>query len=532
MLGDRSKVFFLLLSFCILPILSLHSKPIQPLLANQKDTNENAKCFQIERIDLKFTGLPQKSKKEFSYAHKIISNFKPISKHCLSAKDISNLLSKIQSRTISKGYITTTFGLSPQSLSDHILRINAEVGTIGKIRYINEPHMLSFKKDFPLKKGDVLDLRKIEVGLNNLRNLRYIKPQIYITTDNNTSNQSILTIDAPKLSLPVFLGGSIDNGGSIGQNYQASLYGSWENPLHLADKLSFYALSSLPMNKKNHSYYASVSYSIPIRRFSFSFDGSYSDSAQEILFADIFPVYQGKNINLDLGIKVSAYADDKNQVSINLDGGVRLMESYLDDIKLDVQSYNLTDISLALGYQRKINNLVFNISIGILQGLPMLKKHNEKIHTDYVYTIPNVNMYLYAPFKIWVLTFGYTSNIRTQISQDRLYASKKMSIGSRYTVRGFNHFSISGQMGVIYKNDLMVYLPSFWGITIAPNIGVDWGMVRDLIGDKQGGSLSGGGIGLNVLHKNFNAQISLNAPLYNPYKAPVQNLFFSIGMNW
>lgn len=286
------------------------------------------------------------------------------------------------------------------------------------------------------------------------------------------------------------------------------------------------------MNKKNHSYYASVSYSIPIRRFSFSFDGSYSDSAQEILFADIFPVYQGKNINLDLGIKVFAYADDKNQVSINLDGGVRLMESYLDDIKLDVQSYNLTDISLALGYQRKINNLVFNISIGILQGLPMLKKHNEKIHTDYVYTIPNVNMYLYAPFKIWVLTFGYTSNIRTQISQDRLYASKKMSIGSRYTVRGFNHFSISGQMGVIYKNDLMVYLPSFWGITIAPNIGVDWGMVRDLIGDKQGGSLSGGGIGLNVLHKNFSAQISLNAPLCNPYKAPVQNLFFSIGMNW
>ncbi|WP_143428391.1 ShlB/FhaC/HecB family hemolysin secretion/activation protein [Helicobacter sp. 11S03491-1] len=532
-----SKRTGVLLVLLMTSILSAKSTSIQ-----QTDPNPNlnpagenpapTQCFLIDHIDLEFAGESSKFKKKFAYAYKIVDRFK--SHHpsgCLTPSDIINLLSKLQSRTQSKGYTTTRFGLNPQSLSGHTLHIPVEVGTIGKIHFIDEAGMLWFKKDFSIKEGEIFDLRKVEIGMNNLRNLRYINPQIYLTPDEDNPNESILSIYTHKLSLPVFLGATVDNGGSIGENYEISLYGSWENPLHLSDKLSFYALSSLPMSKKNHSYYISGSYFIPIRRVSISIDGSYSDSTQEIPFANITPVYKGKNINIDLKTKILLYADDKNQLSINLDGSARLMESYLDSIRLDVQSRNLADVSLGLGYQRKIANSIFNISLGVLQGLPLFKKHNEKFHTYYFYTIPNVNMYLYAPFKIWTLGLGYKSVIQTQISQDRLYASQKMSIGSRYTVRGFNHFSISAQMGVLYKNDLMVYLPSFRNIAIIPNIGIDWGMVRDLNSD-EGGSLAGGGIGLDMIYKYFNAQISLNMPLYNPYKAPAQNLFFSMGLNW
>ncbi|PAF50489.1 ShlB/FhaC/HecB family hemolysin secretion/activation protein [Helicobacter sp. 13S00477-4] len=526
----KAKILILLIA----STLSANPTSIQQTESQEKQQSVPApKCFIINQIELDFINLPPKSQKKFSYARHIIDRFK--SHHlndCLTPIDITNLLSKLQMHTQSKGYTTTRFGLSVQSLSSHTLHILAEVGTIGKINSIDQAHMLSFKKDFPIKEGEIFDLRKVEIGMNNLRSLKYINPQIYLTPNDDDPNKSNLTIYTHKISLPVFLGANIDNGGNIGQNYQTSVYGSWENPLHLSDKLSFYALSSLPIDKKNHSYYVSGSYSMPIRRVSISIDGSYSDSAQEIPFANITPIYKGKNINIDVKAKILIYANDKNQVSLNFDGGARLMESYLDNIRLDVQSRNLSDISLSLGYQRKILDSIFNISLGVLQGLPIFKKHDEKIHTNYLYTIPSINMYLYTPFKLFTLGLAYRSSFQTQISQDRLYASQKMSIGSRYTVRGFNHFSISGQMGMLYKNDLMLYLPSFWNIIIAPNIGLDWGMVRDLVSDDEGGSLLGGGIGLDVMYKYFNTQISLNMPFYNPYKAPAQNLFFSIGLNW
>ena len=51
--------------------------------------------------------------------------------------------------------------------------------------------------------------------------------------------------------------------------------------------------------------------------------------------------------------------------------------------------------------------------------------------------------------------------LKTQVSQSDLYASEKMSIGGRASVRGFDGLSLSGQIGVIFRNDLVYYLPSF-----------------------------------------------------------------------
>ncbi|PAF42086.1 hypothetical protein BJI48_07175 [Helicobacter sp. 11S02596-1] len=503
------------------------------LQADTLKESSTSACFPIDKIELVFVNAPAKSQKKFSYAKAIIKDFQ--AKHsCLGSKDIFDLLQKLQSTTIAKGYLSTRIALGSQSLSSGTLQITLSVGTISKILYNDEAHMWSFKKDFSIKEGDILDIRKVELGLRNLKNIESIESKIYFAPDEKFPNQSVVSIDTHKLSLPLFLGGGVDNGGSIGQNLQAFLYGSYENPLHLADKLSVYALASLPLSEKNHSYYFSMSYLVPIRRVHLSIDASYSHSAQEIPFVSITPVYQSRNINIDFKAKTLIYANSNSQLSVNVDGGVRLASSYLDTIALDVQSRNLADIALSVAYQRKIATFVFDISVGLLQGLPIFENQGKRLQAEYLYSVPNVNMYLNAPFRLWGTTLAYMSSIQTQISRDRLYASQKLSIGSRYTTRGFNHFSISGQMGVLYKNDLMVYLPDFWGIVIVPSVGMDWGFVRDLGsgGDKNGGILGGGGIGLSVLHRYFNTQIALNTPLYNPYKAPAQNLFFSIGGRW
>lgn len=491
-------------------------------------------CFEIKNIEFIPLNAEERNTKallkKFSFSYKIA---KPYLNTCMGTKDINTLLSQLNLISAKKGYITTKFGLVPQDLNNNTLKIGIDIGFVSDIEYINGGKMLSFSKDFGIKKGDILDLKAIELGITNLKRLRYLSSTSQIVPINQNSMSKIIINSTPK-SLPFFVQASFDNGGSVKEGYEATFLLGIENPLRLADSLQIYLLGSLPFSKTDHSYYASVSYSVPIRRFLLQIDTSYAHNANQLIFYGISPIYSGQSINADIKSTYLMYADAKNQLSFGLGASGRFSDNYLENIKLDVQTKRLTELSAFVSYKRYVANSTFDIILSLIQGVPVFgsnKSFDKKI--TYTYTIPSLNLYLYHPFSVWKNLFVYSSTIKTQISRDRLYASEKMTIGGRYSVRGFNHFSLSGQMGVLYRNDLTMYLPSFWGITLAPALGVDMGYVRDIAeSGEPAGFLSGGGIGIQLLSKYFNAQVWGYSPFYNPYNAPTQNLYFSVGVSW
>ncbi|PAF54025.1 hypothetical protein BKH42_03410 [Helicobacter sp. 13S00482-2] len=488
-------------------------------------------CFIIKNIEFVPLGIkdtdPRKILKKFSFSYKVA---KPYIETCMGAREINIFLNKLNAKSIQKGYVTTKFGLLPQDLASHTLKIGIQIGFVGDIEYLNEGQMFFFGKDFGVKRGDVLNLQTIELGVSNLKRLRYLSTTSKIIPMEKDSKVSIV-LDVK--SLPIFMQASFDNGGSVEEGYEGTFLLGIENPFHLADSLQIYLLGSIPFSKINHSYYASLSYSIPIRRFLFQIDSSYAHNANQLVFYGISPIYSGQSVNVDLKTTYLAYADTKNQFSFGLGFSGRFSDNYLENIKLDVQTKRLAEISAFLSYKRYIKNSQLNFILSLIQGVPAFNANEIVDKRSYSYTIPSLNLYLYDPFNLWKSLFVYSSTIKTQISRDHLYASEKMSIGGRYSVRGFNHFSLSGQMGVLYRNDLTIYLPSFWGFTLAPSLGMDIGYVRDVIGDNEGtGLLSGGGAGIQLLYKYFNAQVWGYLPFYNPYNAPTQNLFFSVGVNW
>lgn len=496
------------------------------------NTAKDPLCFFIKEIEFVPLGTDEKDlkklRRKFSFSYKIA---KPYINTCMGTKEINTFLNQLNMKAIKQGYITTKFGLLPQDLTSHTLKIGIEVGFVGDIEYANEGQMFFFGKDFGIKKGDVLNMQVIELGITNLKRMRYLSSTSKIIPIGKNS-QSKVFISSSIKSLPIFVQASFDNGESVKEGYEATFLLGIENPLHLADSLQLYLLGSLPISKTDHSYYASLSYSIPIRRFLFQVDSSYAHNANQLIFYGISPVYSGNSVNADLKANYLAYVDAKNQLSFGLGASVRFSDNYLENIKLDVQTKKLSEISTFLSYKRYVNNSQFNLILSLIQGMPIFAPSNAD-KSSYSYTIPSVNLYIYHPFNIWKNLFVYSSTIKTQISRDRLYASEKMTIGGRYSVRGFNHFSLSGQMGVLYRNDLMMYLPSFWGITLAPSVGVDMGYVSDITtNSNENGFLSGGGVGIQILRKYFNTQVWGYMPFYNPYKAPTQNLYFSAGVNW
>lgn len=491
-------------------------------------------CFVVKNIEFIPLDRGQKDTttllKKFSYKDKIA---KPYLNTCIGTREINTLLNQLNIKTIKEGYITTKFGLVPQDLSNNTLKIGIDMGFVGEIEYINGGKMLSFSKDFGIKRGDILNLKVIELGITNLKRLRYLSNTSQIIPMNQNSMSKIV-INSVRKSLPFFVQVLFDNGGSIKKGYETTFLLGIENPLRLADSLQIYLLGSLPFLKTDHSYYASVSYSVPIRRLLLQVDTSYAHNANQLLFYGISPIYSGYSINADIKATYLLYADAKNQLSFGLGASGRFSDNYLENIKLDVQTTRLTEASAFMSYKRYVSNSTFDIILSLIQGVPLFgsnKSFDKKI--TYTYTIPSLNLYLYHPFDIWKNIFIYSSTIKTQISRDQLYASEKMTIGGRYSVRGFNHFSLSGQMGVLYRNDLKMYLPSFWGVTLAPALGADMGYVRDITqSNEPAGFLSGGGIGIELLSKYFNAQVWGYTPFYNPYNAPTQNLYFSIGLTW
>ena len=157
-------------------------------------------------------------------------------------------------------------------------------------------------------------------------------------------------------------------------------------------------------------------------------------------------------------------------------------------------------------YTLTLNPYKFSVNLSVLQGFSLPTPALDGFN----YIVPLINLYAYIPFNVGKFVGIYTSSIKTQAAQNRLYANEQILIGGRYAVRGFQGINLAGQFGVIWRNDISVYFPLFgkgkWQLTIAPSLGLDAGYIRDLLRSASsnlpysGVFLSGGGIGMQCLY--------------------------------
>ncbi len=508
---------------------------------------EDLPCFPIDSIN--FSSLEsylyhtnseeQLIYKTFPFIHTLT---KPYLHQCLNATDIATLLKSLNDAAIRKGYITTRFGIGEQDLTTKNLDIRVQLGKIGEIDYQNNGYMFFFKKDFALKEGDILNLKNLERGVANLTRIQHLDTtmQILPAYSENVSN---IAINIKKKSKPFFGQFIFDNGGVLFDGYQSTLLLNYENPIKLADILTLYLLGSIPFDgrkvDKNYNFYASLSYSVPLRRFLLETSMAYAMNALEIPLSNFTANFRNTNVNVDSKLSYTLLANPKHNVSVGVGLGTRITDSFINDVELLVQQQRLLQYSFFIQYALNLNQYKFSTNLSFLQGFAL----GNNILSGFNFIVPVLNSYAYIPFRINKNFFGvYTTTIKTQVAQNRLYANDQMLIGGRYTVRGFDRLSFGGQFGVLFRNDVALYLPAFgkdrWRITFAPSLGFDMGYVRDLFAlnistlPPQGIFLMGGGLGLQAIATHFNIQAWWYFPLYSPYALDTQNFFFSLAANW
>jgi len=144
--------------------------------------------------------------------------------------------------------------------------------------------------------------------------------------------------------------------------------------------------------------------------------------------------------------------------------------------------------------------------------------------------IIQLSVQLNTPFQLWGQSFRYNGQFQRQMTHSSLTPQDQMSIGNRWTVRGFDgEYTLNGDEGWFVRNDIAWQTP-------LPNqelyLGADYGEVKGGIDYQVGHHLAGGVIGLrgNVLNTGYD--LFAGVPFSKPDGFSTSPVSLGFNLSW
>ena len=495
-------------------------------LENKKESGKKAgvddSCINISRIEFEGGDLiPEKIKKDID--NKYLGK-------CLKVSDIESIMSGVVNWYIESGFSTTRVYLEAQDLSEGKLKLKVQEGIVSDIILDDGGKDSIFLPTlFPFMKGKMLNLTKIEQGLYQANKQRSNKTTMEIVPGEKAGDSIIVVKNEP--GFPLHLNVSIDNHGSksTGQVQGAATL-TVDNLIGINDVLTFThrrSISDLPVNSPGKSVSDSLALLIPIGFFTHTL--SYSRSTYESsLYTPSGNVLTSSGVtdSINASIDRVMYRNADTIVNSYFKLSFSSGKNYLDDSLLEVSSKDKTGAAIGSSISSKVFNNPFSFSLEYSQGLPLFGAENnvdnapeyfpvnlfQKIKGDLSYT---------QPLSFVSDNVTLTSRVHGQYAFNNQPSSERLSIGSKFTVRGYLDNSLSGDNGGYISNELLWINPfnvSSGNIKTRLKAAYDIGWVENRydFGNGFDGALSGGALGLTVSWKNIAATLAYNFPLQKP----------------
>lgn len=396
-------------------------------------------------------------------------------------------------------------------------------GRIAAIRMAaDNPADTSLRNAIPARPGDLLNIRAIEQGLENLKRVPTAEADIQIepsTAPDARPGDSDLVVRYGR-AMPLRTTLSLDDGGTDATGrLQAGLTVAWDNPLGLNDL--FYA--SLNHDAFNHGGQGTdgrtVHYSVPFGDWLLSATASRSDYHQTVAGYVESYVYAGESDNVELRLSRLLYRDQKRKTTLAVRGWRRASRNYIDDTEIDVQQRRVGGWELGLNHREFIGaatldaNLAYRRGTGAFGSLPA----PEEIDGDGTSRMRlwSADAALNLPFELGGQRLRYSGLWRAQWNRTPLTPQDRFSIGGRYTVRGFDgESSLLGERGWLVRNDVGWALDAGGAELYA---GLDYGQVsgpstRWLVGRQLAGAV----VGLRGAWRGLNYDFFVGAPISKP----------------
>lgn len=507
-------------------------------------------CFAIRSIKL---NGDQAQRFQFALNKAINqSKFKP--GLCLGSNGINYIMTLAQNAVIDRGYTTTRILASPQDLSSGELVLTVIPGRIHEIRYnldnaeqthVNRIHRI--QNEFPARSGDILNLRELEQGLENLKRVPTVEADIQIVPA-EAPNESDVVVSWSQRKVPVRISFNADDSGSHATGrYQGGVTLSVDNPLGLSDL--FYVNYNHDLGSKDstvdidgnrtgsgtHGY--SLHYSVPVGNWLIAFNHNYYRYHQAIAGYDQNYDYNGSSENTDLGITRMIYRNSHRKIDVSARIWRRKSHNYIDDAEIEVQRRHTAGWAIGLNHQEYLGNAILNLSAGYKRGTGAdhsLRAAEEEFGEGTSrMEIITLDASLMKPFRVGKYNFSYDTSFHGQWNKTPLITQDQVSIGGRYTVRGFDgELTLMGEQGWYWNNNLnWQYLPGHQVYA-----GIDVGHITGRTSEMQlGKTLAGTVLGFKGQIKaggNWYYDVFMGKPIYKPQHFRTDRTTFGFNLNY
>lgn len=454
---------------------------------------------------------------------------------CLGAKGINLLMSALQNRLIDHGYVTARVLAPAQDLKSGTLTLAIVPGYVRSVKLTaDSDDYIQLYSAFPAHEGNLLDLRDIEQGLENLQRLPTVQASMEIIPGEQPGESDIVI--TRKQEKMWRLGLSLDDSGtkSTGR-YQGGATLSLDNPFSLSDLLYVSASRDLHGKGGKGSRNYTAHYSVPFGYWMLGITGSDYDYHQTVAGLNEDYRYSGRSKNLNVQLSRVLHRSSSQKTTLTYDVLARETRNFINDTEVEVQRRQTAAWRLGLQHRHHIGQATFDAGVSYQRGTRWFgaRPAPEEFggYATALGKILQFNAGLDVPFDIGSQSFRYNVQYLRQMSNTPLTPQDQFAIGNRWTVRGFDgERTLNASRGWYVRNDLAWRTP-------LPNqelyLGADYGEVggagtETLVGNH----LAGGVVGLRGYVLNTSYDLFAGVPFSKPDGFETDPATFGFNLNW
>lgn len=489
-------------------------------------------CFSIDRFALDVpdtlpaatrtkgaSALPQDP---FAFAREWLDHY---TGQCVGKEGIDVLTKGLQQVILARGYVTTRVLLQPQDLATGTLTFALVPGLVRNISFADPSIWGTWKTAFPARGGDLLNVRDLDQGIEQMKRVPNQDVSMEIRpTDVPGESDVVLKVQRSK---PWTFVASVDNSGTEATGkWQGNVSLGLNNPLGLNDILSLGANQDLSFgNKALGSHGFNGSYSIPWGYWTATLSGNTNTYYQNIAGVNQTFVSSGNSQTVALRIARVITRSQNDVLGGYVQLSKRFGESFIDDTDIPTQARNNTFLELGATDRHYFGAAQFDGTLAYRQGIGGLGATADPYPDGptYRFHMAVLDANLSVPFAVGSQRFAYVGTIHGQFTNDTLFYIDDLTIGSRYTVRGFDgNTMLAGEKGFYWRNELQ--WPVFQtGQTLYA--GIDYGRVfgpgtEYLAGTQLAGAVIGirGGVPAKLVGVSYD--LFVGTPIYKPSGFP------------
>ena len=469
-----------------------------------RDDDSSQACINIESIDIQNVTRIDK---------KVLNGLmKPYLHRCDTMHDINTLVKKINNVYIEKAYVTSRAYIKPQDLSKGHLVIVAMEGKVESI----SGRDISTALIFPFMEGEVLNLRDLEMGLEQLNRLQSVQATMQINPGKEEGFSHIL-VTGKKTGSAIHGSLGVNNYGTIKSGkYQFSGSFGWDNPLDINDLLTINLNTTDKQDNENNSLGNSISYGLPIGRTYLEFIYSRFDYDQIVNGLNVDYPSNGENETFQIKSEYKLFHTKTQKGKFDLSLLRKKNDNYLAGVYLETSSNTLT--ILQFSYTHHFSGATWD-GYGTFRYNRGLDWFGAKTGSS---SDPTFNKYtLDLSYNKRINSEGvpafYNFSFYGQYAKQGIVGSEQIGIGGPYSVRGFkNEGQISGNKGFYIRNEL-AFSQKYTKGTISPYFALDYGVVSKNE-ESYGGHIVGLAFGARFNFYDWSLDVFQSIPVIDSNK--------------